>query len=501
MSVRGTMRRRITPRAWACSAAPSRSRTSACAVRIGRGPRRSASARLSPSTQLAVRYANVPTTPAAYTWRIAGWSRAPTVSVSRRNQARPGESGARYTCKATERFSTRSHAWYTARSGVAATRWSRRNAGVSARTTSSSSSAGGTGWVIAPPNLTVSAQPDLHRGPAAGARPGRVVTHIPQRHLHAAVAGIDRRREKPRELRDRVALGRRQRRAHRGMIEVPGDSPPVPRDAVGRSGECLPAERTPDHRERRPAGVGSEPSCRGGPRLRLGHDARPGARGGVDTQHEQPVRRGAAPACYAEPVARPTHHARCRAAEHPQPHPPHDEIVTPPQHERGDPDERDEIHERRPPVPPRTPRERHERHYPEERIDDRNPIGVVPPRAPWQERSQAVGSLPVEVEVADDGRGDARGNPAPRWWAHPPTAGPEAQDQANQTGQGGDLDRSPHERMRDAAMIDQVLAPGTGCPGARLQQKLGPVRGIPGDCADPPGSRPFATGAGPTGSG
>src|SRR5439155_216916 len=161
-----------------------------------------------------------------------------------------GESASRCTCKATERLSTRSHAWYTVRSAVAATRWSRRNAGVSARTTSSSSSAGGTGWVIAPPNLTVSAQPDLHRGPAAGARPGRVVTHIPQRHLHAAVAGIDRRREKPRELRDRVALGRRQRRAHRGMIEVPGDSPPVPRDAVGRSGECLPAERTPDHRER-----------------------------------------------------------------------------------------------------------------------------------------------------------------------------------------------------------------------------------------------------------
>src|SRR5207253_180380 len=90
MSVSGTMRRRITPRAWACSAAPSRSRTSACAVRIGRGPRRSASARLSPSTQLAVRYANEPTTPAAYTWRIAGWSRAASVSVSRRNQARPG---------------------------------------------------------------------------------------------------------------------------------------------------------------------------------------------------------------------------------------------------------------------------------------------------------------------------------------------------------------------------------------------------------------------------
>src|SRR6266550_1265169 len=220
MSVSGTMRRRITPRAWACSAAPSRSRTSACAVRIGRGPRRSASARLSPSTQLAVRYANEPTTPAAYTWRIAGWSRAASVSVSRRNQARPGESGARCTCKATERFSTRSHAWYTARSGVAATRWSRRNAGVRARTTSSSRSAGGDGWLIAPPNLTASAEPDLH---------------------------------------DRPALRGDEGRAHRGVVEVPSDGPPLSRDAVRRSGEPLPAEGSPHDGERRPAGVGAEP--------------------------------------------------------------------------------------------------------------------------------------------------------------------------------------------------------------------------------------------------
>src|SRR3989449_2828726 len=234
MSVSGTMRRRITPRAWACSAAPSRSRTSACAVRIGRGPRRSASARLSPSTQLAVRYANEPTTPAAYTWRIAGWSRAASVSVSRRNQARPGESDARCTCKATERFSTRSHAWYTARSGVAATRWSRRNAGVRARTTSSSRSAGGDGWLIAPPNLTASAEPDLHGRPAVGARPGCVVAHIPQRYADTAVARIHRDRKEPRELRDGPALRGDERRAHRGVVEVPSDGPPSSRE-IGRA--------------------------------------------------------------------------------------------------------------------------------------------------------------------------------------------------------------------------------------------------------------------------
>src|SRR6266513_3708350 len=85
------------------------------------------------------------------------------VSVSRRNHARPGESGTTCTCKATERLSTRSHAWYTVRSGVTATRWSRRNAGASARTTSSNRSGGGIGGVIAP-NLTASTQPVLHQG-------------------------------------------------------------------------------------------------------------------------------------------------------------------------------------------------------------------------------------------------------------------------------------------------------------------------------------------------
>src|SRR6266702_4031923 len=334
MSVSGTMRRRITPRAWACSAAPSRSRTSACAVRIGRGPRRSASARLSPSTQLAVRYANEPTTPAAYTWRIAGWSRAASVSVSRRNQARPGESGARCTCKATERFSTRSHAWYTARSGVAATCWSRRNAGVRARTTSSRRSGGGVGWLIAPPNLTASAERDLHRRPAVGARPGCVVAHIPQRHADTAVGRIHRRREKPRELLDRPALRGDERRAHRGVVEVASDGPPLSRDAVRRSGERFPAEGSPHDGERRPAGVGAEPLCRSGANLRLGHEAPPGVRGGVRGEHYQPIGRRPALARHSEPVPGPAHHACRRAPHQRQPHPPHDEVVAAPQTQR-----------------------------------------------------------------------------------------------------------------------------------------------------------------------
>src|SRR2546425_674689 len=129
MSVSGTMRRRITPRAWACSAAPSRSRT-----------------------------------------------------------------------------------------GGPATRGSRRTAGARARTTSPSRSAGGDGWLIAPPNLTASAEPDLHVRPAVGARPGCVVAHIPQRYADPAVARIHRRRKEPRELRDGTALRGDEGRAHRGEI-------------------------------------------------------------------------------------------------------------------------------------------------------------------------------------------------------------------------------------------------------------------------------------------
>ena len=63
--VDGTTRRMMMPRAWACSSAESKSRIRERAVGMGRGPRRSASARLSPSIQFAVRYANVPISPAA----------------------------------------------------------------------------------------------------------------------------------------------------------------------------------------------------------------------------------------------------------------------------------------------------------------------------------------------------------------------------------------------------------------------------------------------------
>src|SRR5438046_10281302 len=101
---------------------------------------------------------------------------------------------------------------------------------------------------------------------------------------------------------------------------------------------------------------------------------------------------------------------------------------------------------------PRAPRERHERHHPEERIDDRDPVGVVPLRAPGKEWSQTVGPLPVEVEVTRDGRGDTRGDPAPGWVGHPPAPCPEAQHQPNQTGEHHDTDVRTPEGVPDATV-------------------------------------------------
>src|SRR2546430_17436361 len=104
---------------------------------------------------------------------------------------------------------------------------------------------------------------------------------------------------------------------------------------------------------------------------------------------------------------------------------------------------------------PRAPRERHERHHPEERIDDRDPVGVVPLRAPGKEWSQTVGPLPVEVEATRDGRGDTRGDPAPGWVGPPPAARPEAQHQPNQPGAAQDLDCRTEDEVLDPPIYNQ----------------------------------------------
>jgi len=55
ISVEGTTRRMMMPRACACSSPESKSRIIDIVCGMGRMPRRSASARLSPSIQFAVR--------------------------------------------------------------------------------------------------------------------------------------------------------------------------------------------------------------------------------------------------------------------------------------------------------------------------------------------------------------------------------------------------------------------------------------------------------------
>src|SRR2546425_1794236 len=81
---------------------------------------------------------------------------------------------------------------------------------------------------------------------------------------------------------------------------------------------------------------------------------------------------------------------------------------------------------------PGAPRQCDERHRPEEWIDDRDPVPVIPAAAPRQERTQAVRALPVEVEVARDGGGDADRDPAPRRSRVGVGAGPPREDRSEE---------------------------------------------------------------------
>src|SRR5260370_32329260 len=92
----------------------------------------------------------------------------------------------------------------------------------------------------------------LNGGPAGCSRSRPVIADIPEGHAHAAAARIDLGSEEARELGDRVALGRRQRRPHGEMVEVAGKRPARTRDAGGRGREELPVEGEPDDGKRRP---------------------------------------------------------------------------------------------------------------------------------------------------------------------------------------------------------------------------------------------------------
>src|SRR5437763_717403 len=65
------------------------------------------------------------------------------------------------------------------------------------------------------------------------------------------------------------------------------------------------------------------------------------------------------------------------------------------------------------PVPPSSPGQSEQGDEPIERIDDGDPIAVVPPATPGKKRSQTVGALPVHEQVTGHSETDAKGDPPP----------------------------------------------------------------------------------------
>src|SRR5229473_565937 len=196
-----------------------------------------------------------------------------------------------------------------------------RYAAASAGTRPSSRSSGPSPALMRGPSLAARRTPTaaswhahLNGGPARCPRARPVIADIPERHAHAEATRIDLGSEEARELGDRVALGRRERRPHRGLVEVAGQRPAWTRDAVSRGREELPPERAPDKRERRPLRRGPEPRDRRAARAVLDRHTRGGIGGGVGGEDQHPSGRGPAPPRDAEPVAGPTH--QCRRAPH-----------------------------------------------------------------------------------------------------------------------------------------------------------------------------------------
>src|SRR5260370_1191386 len=197
----------------------------------------------------------------------------------------------------------------------------------------------------------------LNGGPARCPRARPVIADIPERHAHAGAARIDLGSEEARELGDRVALGRRERRPHRGMVEVAGQRPACARDAAGRGRGELPPDRAPARRERRPLRRGPEPRDRRAARAGLDRHTRGGIGGGVGGEDQHPSGRGPAPPRDAEPVAGAKPQPPPRRPRHPPPAPPPPPPPPPPHppHPNHEPPRRTSTPPARTPAPPPPP--------------------------------------------------------------------------------------------------------------------------------------------------
>ena len=128
----------------------------------------------------------------------------------------------------------------------------------------------------------------------------------------------------------------------------------------------------------------------------------------------------------------------------------------------------------------RAPRERDQRHQPEERVDDGDPIQVIPRPAPGKKRPPTVGALPVHIEMAEDCRRNSKGKPIPRW--HGDRSSVTAQDparytppQANDERETDDFHDGTDKRVSDAAMEHQEVGAGSRQSDKELAQ-IGRVR-------------------------
>ena len=137
------------------------------------------------------------------------------------------------------------------------------------------------------------------------------------------------------------------------------------------------------------------------------------------------------------------------------------------------------------------PGEADQGNHPEEHVGDRDPIEVVPARAPRKKRAPPVRSLPVHEEMTEHRHTDTQREPSPRRGRrrfataalHPPVHEPPSA--ADQQREGHDLDEGAGERVGDTAMELQEL----GTRARQPDEQLAPIRRVRRDDADRRGAR------------
>src|SRR5437660_5228859 len=131
-------------------------------------------------------------------------------------------------------------------------------------------------------------------------------------------------------------------------------------------------------------------------------------------------------------------------------------------------------------MPPPSPGQSEQGNEPIERIDDGDPIAVVPPATPGKKRSQTVRALPVHEKMTGHGETDAQGDPPPSRTLVLFVSSSEQRQEPYDECKGHGLDGGAEERVGDATVQCEIV----DAAGARPEQELGPVRRIGHDRTD-----------------